>query len=363
VARIILLGDVMTGRAVDSILRTPSAPYTPHPGSRTIGEMIRDAEGKNGPIPRGVDAAYVWGEARAPLAAMDPSVRIANLETAITRSPERQSKRINYRMDPANVEVLRALPIDCCTLANNHTLDWGRQGLTDTLDALDGAGIARTGAGRSYDEAWKPAYVPTAEGSRILVVGMAHGSSGIGRSWAAGPATPGIALLDEELKQEVRRLAELVRAHKSAGDIAVASIHAGPNWSFRVAPGYALFARALIEVAGFDVVHGHSSHHLAPLGFHRRRPVLFGCGDFINDYEGRDNPPEYNHTFAAAYCLDTTDLSRVEIKLFQIKKFRLERAGPADCARLAHMLSKCSAPFRTHFSIDAGNSTIVAAAP
>jgi poly-gamma-glutamate synthesis protein (capsule biosynthesis protein) len=362
-ARVILLGDVMTGRAIDSILLSPSDPYTPHPGSRTIDEMIADAERKNGPIPRRVDAAYIWGDARATLAAMEPSVIIANLETAITRSSERESKRINYRMNPANIDVLKALPINCCSLANNHTLDWGRQGLIDTLDVLDMAGIARTGAGRSYEEAWKPTHVSSVGEGRVMVSGMAHGSSGIGPLWAAGPSTPGIALLGRDLNQEIKRLAALVRAHKAARDTAVASIHAGPNWAFQVAPGYVQFAKALIDIAGFDVVHGHSSHHLAPLGFHHRHPILFGCGDFINAHEGRDHPPMYNHTCVAAYCLETTDLSRVEIKPFQIKKFRLGPVGTADGARLTQILRQCSAPFRSQFKLDPENTTIVASAP
>ena len=75
----------------------------------------------------------------------------------------------------------------------------------------------------------------------------------------------------------------------------------------RVEPGTVgqrAFARALIERAGVDVVHGHSSHH--PLGFevHRGRPILYGCGDLINDYEGIRGHEEYRGDLGLLWFLD-----------------------------------------------------------
>ena len=64
---------------------------------------------------------------------MQPDARIINLETAVTRSHDRANKGINYRMSPENAECLVAAGIDCCVLANNHVLDWGRAGLLETL--------------------------------------------------------------------------------------------------------------------------------------------------------------------------------------------------------------------------------------
>jgi poly-gamma-glutamate synthesis protein (capsule biosynthesis protein) len=47
------------------------------------------------------------------------------------RSDDRANKGINYRMSPENAECLAAAGIDCCVLANNHVLDWGRSGLKE----------------------------------------------------------------------------------------------------------------------------------------------------------------------------------------------------------------------------------------
>ena len=68
----------------------------------------------------------------------EPQAKIINLETAITRSDTHwQSKDVHYKMNPQNIPCLTMAGIDCCALANNHTLDWGISGLLDTLDTLD----------------------------------------------------------------------------------------------------------------------------------------------------------------------------------------------------------------------------------
>src|SRR3970282_521916 len=123
----------------------------------------------HGPIPRGANPAYIWGEALAILCEERPDARIANLETAVTTSLERAAKGINYRMNPANAACLAAARIDCCVLANNHVLDWGAPGLEETLDTLHGAGIRTAGAGRSAAEAAAPAILDAPAGGRVLV--------------------------------------------------------------------------------------------------------------------------------------------------------------------------------------------------
>ena len=76
---------------------------------------------------------YIWGEALSELDRRKPDARIVNLETAVTYSVSYEAKGINYKMSPANVPVITAAGIDCCVLANNHVLDWGRPGLIETL--------------------------------------------------------------------------------------------------------------------------------------------------------------------------------------------------------------------------------------
>lgn len=68
-------------------------------------------------------------------------------------------------------------------------------------------------------------------------------------------------------------------------DLLIASVHWGGNWGYAVAATHRAFAHALID-GGFALVHGHSSHHPRGIELYRGHMVLYGCGDFINDYEG-----------------------------------------------------------------------------
>ncbi|NUO87918.1 MAG: hypothetical protein HOQ37_17640, partial [Cupriavidus sp.] len=143
-----LCGDVMTGRGIDQILAHPSQPLLHESYVHSALDYVRLAERKAGPITRPAGPDYPWGDALAELASRAARPRIVNLETAVTTSDDAwPGKSVHYRMHPRNVDCLQAAGIDCAVLANNHVLDWGRAGLADTLDALDGAHIAHAGAG------------------------------------------------------------------------------------------------------------------------------------------------------------------------------------------------------------------------
>ena len=196
----------MLGRGVDQILDHPSKPglHEDHADSAII--YVRLAEKVSGPLPQRADPAYVWGEALSILKQLRPAARIINLETAITTSEVWCPKGINYRMHPDNVASLRAAEIDCCVLANNHVLDWGEEGLLETLASLRRSGIAAAGAGHDAAEASAPAAIPLASGGRILVFGVATPSSGVPHDWAAGAERPGINLLTDLTPQTAARL-------------------------------------------------------------------------------------------------------------------------------------------------------------
>ena len=187
-------GDVMTGRGVDQILPHPCSPRLHETFVKSALTYVALAERANGPIPRPVGYEYVWGEARGVLARVQPDATIINLETSVTTSEGAEPKAVNYRMHPGNGPVLTAAGIDCCVLANNHVLDWGRTGLHDTLDTLAGAGIRVAGAGRDLGAASAPALLDMGGGARVLVFAFGARDSGIPPAWAAGPTRPGVHL-------------------------------------------------------------------------------------------------------------------------------------------------------------------------
>src|SRR5215475_9730860 len=109
-------------------------------------------------------------------------------------------------MSPDNAHCLAAARIDACALANNHVLDWGEQGLVDTLASLDRFGIARCGAGRDRDEATRPAIVELGERGPVVVFSIACTDAGVPPQWAAGGRRAGLFVATELDDHLVRRL-------------------------------------------------------------------------------------------------------------------------------------------------------------
>ena len=347
-----LCGDVMTGRGIDQILPHPSEPRLYESYVVHAGDYVALAESVNGPIPRNVDYGYIWGDALAMLQQHAPDLRIINLETAVTTSDAYwKGKGINYRMNPGNIRCLTAAGIDCCVLANNHVLDWGYPGLRETLETLTAADIATAGAGKSRQRARAPASFPIQGKGRVHVFSVGHASSGIPPEWAATDRREGVALLPALSQEAVQDIATQVKAVKRPGDIVVASIHWGGNWGYAVPQEQQVFAHALIDEAGVDAVHGHSSHHPKGIEIYRDRPILYGCGDLLNDYEGIGGYEPYRAELSLLYLpsFDTASgrLLKFELLPAVIRKFRLNRPQEQDLRWLADTLNRVGEPFGT----------------
>src|SRR5512135_2783241 len=134
--------DVMLGRGIDQILRQLGDLKFYEHYMDLDAHYVRLAERRYGPIPAPGSFDYVWGDALADLDTAEPLARIVNLETSVTTSMRPEPKGINYKMNPDNVICLKMAAIDCCVLANNHVLDWGVEGLLETLSTLERESIA-----------------------------------------------------------------------------------------------------------------------------------------------------------------------------------------------------------------------------
>jgi poly-gamma-glutamate synthesis protein (capsule biosynthesis protein) len=353
-----LCGDVMTGRGIDQVLPDSCPPQIYEPYLRDARDYVALAEQVNGPIPRPVPYEYIWGEALAELNALAPDVRIINLETAVTTQQDYWPKGINYRMHPNNVAVLGAAGIDCCALANNHVLDWGEAGLAETLATLRGAGLKTAGAGPDLDAARAPAVMPLAGGRRVLVFAFAERYSGVAPAWAATPEGPGIDLLPELSDATVEAITARVLEIKRPGDLVVASVHWGGNWGYEIPDAHRRFAHGLIDRAGIDLIHGHSSHHFKGIEVYRGRLVLYGCGDFLNDYEGIGGQEEYRAELGLMYfpVMDPADgrLQRLTLGPTRIRRFRIQRATPEEVAWQAGVLNREGLDLGTRVEPDGG---------
>ena len=334
---ILFVGDVMTGRGIDQIMRQHYPPELHEPWVRDAREYV----GMAGCGGLQVAHDYIWGEALGEMRRIAPDFTIVNLETAVTADGSPWPRKgIHYRMHPANTACLTGAGIDVCTLANNHVLDWGTEALGETLATLHTAGIATAGAGRDAEEAAAPAVLTMPGGHRLLVFAFATGDCGVPSSWEAGRG-PGVTMLHSDAAGLQRAVDRMLQA-RSAEDIVVASIHWGENWVDDIPAAHRSIARRFIDSGAADVVHGHSSHHPLPAEVYRGKLILYGCGDLINDYEGittgRSARSDLVCLYAATLDAGNGRLVDLEIVPFRLQRFRLVRAGNDDRRELLRQL-------------------------
>lgn len=359
-----LSGDVMTGRGIDQVLPHPGKPILFESCVTSAREYVDLAERTSGPVPRRVDFDYIWGSALAELDRIRPDARIVNLETAVTVSDDAwPGKGIHYRMHPANVPCLTAARLDCCVLANNHVMDWGHAGLAETLATLQAAGLRTAGAGRDSREAAAPAQIDVPRKGRVLVFAFGMPSSGVPAAWAATGARAGVNVLDDLSPRSVDAIAGVVQSHKRQGDIAVLSIHWGSNWGYAITAGEREFARRLVDVAAVDVVHGHSSHHAKGIEVHLDKPIFYGCGDLLNDYEGIAGYETYRADLGLMY-FPTFDcasgrMSRLVLLPTRMRRFQVSLATENDVSSLVAMLNREGRRLGTRVERELGHTLAV----
>ena len=355
--KIFMCGDVMTGRGIDQVLANPSDPLIHESYMKSAAGYVKLAEQANGPIQQPVGFAYIWGDALEELNRSAAHVRLINLETSITTSNDYwKAKGIHYRMHPQNVAGLKAAGIDVCSLANNHVLDWGYSGLLETLATLKKVDIKIAGAGGNIDEAGAAAMINIGGQSRVIVFSFGLTTSGIPLNWAAEKNRPGVNLLRDLSAKSLRYIQTRVREVKRKGDIVVASIHWGGNWGYDISRKQIRFAHRLVDDIGVDVIHGHSSHHVKAIEVYKDKLILYGCGDFLNDYEGIGGYEEFRSDLALMYFATvdsaTGKLIALQMTPTQIRRLKVNRASGADARWLKDTLNREGAKFGTRVKLD-----------
>jgi len=357
---IFLCGDVMTGRGIDQAL-----PNQVHP--RIYESYVKDARGylhlaeeENGPIDQPVSFSYIWGDALQVWRDINPVAKIINLETSITAHNEPwPGKGINYRMHPRNIPVFTEAGIDFCSVANNHILDWSYGGLRETLQTLEDAKIAYAGAGNDIYEARKPATLSLKKG-RIIIFSYGSPTSGVPKSWSATPYAAGVNVISELSKQPLNTAKEKIRELKQPGDIVIFSIHWGSNWGYDITARQQAFAHRLIDEANVDVIHGHSSHHPRGIEVYKNKLIIYGAGDFINDYEGISGHDKYRDDLTLMYFpkidISSGDLISMKMIPMQIKNLHLNHVSDSDASWLFDMLNREGDKLGTSITLNEDNS-------
>lgn len=208
-------------------------------------------------------------------------VAIVNLETAIAadRAGLRpQPKTFTFLTDGRYLDALTKQGVDAVTAANNHGLDYGREGLARTLQARSDARPTIVGIGGDDAEAWRP-WTTTVRGRQVVLFGASDVLDD-GFDWAAGPGRPGMALVKSDA--DLTRMVDAVRGARAAGpgDVIVVYLHAGVERQTCPTDRQHRLARDL-AAAGADVVAMSHAHVLGPATRVGRTAVAYGLGNFI----------------------------------------------------------------------------------
>jgi poly-gamma-glutamate capsule biosynthesis protein CapA/YwtB (metallophosphatase superfamily) len=314
-----LMGDVMLGRRVAEALNDHMRPEEP------------------------------WGDVRPLLDAAD--LRIINLECAITDNEQpwiRTAKVFHFRAQPSAIETLRTARIDACSLANNHTLDFEEQGLLDTLEHLDAAGIRHAGAGRNQEEAADPAIltVPANHTRRAALLAFTDNEP----SFAAGTDRPGTNYLPVSLKPDVlRRVERAVSAVRGMGvDTVIFSNHWGPNMVQRPKKIFRRFAHAVID-RGVDIYYGHSAHVFQGVEIYRGKPIIYDTGDFIDDYAVN---PELRNDWSFLFQVSVVEgrFERLDLTPVKLSYARVDLATGGERETILNRMEGLSAEMGTVFT-------------
>ncbi|RZV11617.1 poly-gamma-glutamate synthesis protein (capsule biosynthesis protein) [Natrinema hispanicum] len=345
--------EIQTGERTLHVL--PEGSHMPRQigftGDVMLGRVVNDRQRR-----RSVDA--VWGTVLERLHSLDGLV--INLECCLsTRGQQwqRTYRPFHFRADPDwAIPALEHAGVDICTLANNHILDYEAVALQDTLDTLDEADIAHTGAGETIDEALEPA-VRTLEDSNadsddleIAVIGLTDNTP----EYAADEDSPGTAWVDIDVDDaETRRLVQetLERARETNPDLLVASLHWGPNMVTTPSDSFREVGRWLVE-EGVDVVHGHSAHVFQAIEVYQGCPIIYDAGDFVDDYRV---DPELRNDRSFLFVLSVTaDGDPLELRLHptEIDDCAVHEASSGAAEWSRNRMRNRSAPFGTAFDRD-----------
>lgn len=312
-----LAGDVMLGRTLDSIISQ-----------------------------RGF--SYPWGNV-LPLM-KKTHLNIINLETTLTNSEQKVEKTFNFKATPDKIESLIKASVSIVNLANNHMLDFEKEGLLETIKTLDDADIKHVGAGRNLAEA-EASIIITQKGIRLGVLGFTDNEP----TWKASNK-PGTNYVDIGNKSDINRILQAIKTLRKQADIIIVSIHWGPNMLEKPSSEFIEFAHAMID-HGANVIHGHSAHIIQGIEYYKGNLILYDTGDFVDDYVV---DPELRNDLSAFYLLTVNKAGLVNLKIIPVRIFnyQVNTARNEDYKWVIERIRKLSADFNTDIDKD-GNISVM----
>ncbi|MBS3132898.1 CapA family protein [Candidatus Woesearchaeota archaeon] len=278
---------------------------------------------------------YPWGDMLPLMQKND--INLINLETTLTTSDKIVPKVFNFKAEPDKVQSLTEAKIDVVTIANNHVLDFSEEGLTETIEVLDNAGIKHVGAGKNISEATSPVII-TKKNITVGIIGYTDNEPG----WEAASTKPGTAYVSVG---DVDKVAAAVKKLKEQADIVIFTIHWGPNMRQRPTKEFQDFAHKIIDL-GVDVFHGHSAHVFQGIEVYNNKLILYDTGDFVDDYVV-DAELRNDRTFLYLAEVDKKGVKKLQLIPALIYYMQVNTAGGADYDESVETLKTLSEEFNT----------------
>ena len=220
-----------------------------------------------------------------PFEKIAPTLRSANLtfgnlECPVSDTGRNRHHLYSFRADPKAIAGLKFAGFDVMSVANNHSFDWGRPALVDTLVRLRAAGIRPVGAGANDLEAHYPVLVRL-NGVKLAFLAYVNVPP---KEATAGTDQPGVAWLDRD------RTSADIRFARVLADVVIVSVHWGVEYMRKPQRLQLELAHQMID-AGADLIVGSHPHVIQPLEEYHGRWIAYSLGNFIFD---QHDPPTHH---------------------------------------------------------------------
>ena len=205
---------------------------------------------------------------------------ICHLESVLSSTNERFSYYPRFIAPNQVADALAAAGWDACSVASNHALDGGFDGVTTTLDELDARGIGHSGTARSPDEQRPSLY--EVNGVTIAHLSFAQHFNGLSlpedQAWAANQLDVEVVLSDARW------------ARRQGAEFVIVSLHMGVEYTSNPIGYQRSVAEALLTDPAVDLILGHHPHVVEPIGMVGDKYVAYSMGNHISNQQPRWGP-------------------------------------------------------------------------